>query len=84
MVRTVEMEDVNSDEILAVLHPTLAYLEDEMASKVDRIYLCGFGPNPACDFDVDVPIEPLQSRRGAPNQYNAGILGYLESAGGLQ
>jgi type IV pilus assembly protein PilM len=84
MVRTVELDQVDSEEILAVLHPTLAYLEDEMAAKVDRIYLCGFGPNQQQDLDLGIPIEPLHSRRGAPNQYNAGLLGYLESAGGLQ
>jgi len=24
-------------------------------------------------------VEPLRSRRGTPSQYNAGLLGYLES-----
>ena len=87
LVRTVELESIASEEILAVLHPTLAFLEDEMHSKVDKVLLCGFGHDTVqfaveCEAELNVPVEALQSRRGAPGPFNAGLIGYLESPGG--
>lgn len=85
LVRTVELDDITSDDILTVLYPTLAYVEDEMSSKADRLLLCGFGPSTAVwaaewNTEMGVPVEGLQSRLGAPGPYNAGLLGYLEGA----
>jgi type IV pilus assembly protein PilM len=86
LVRTIELEDVNQEDILAILYPTLAYLEDEMASKVDQILLCGFGGITETltrdwEAELGIPTNALQSRRGAPGQFNAGLLGYLEGRG---
>jgi type IV pilus assembly protein PilM len=68
-------ETLSNDEILAVLHPTFAYVEDELASPVQKLFLCGFRNAPA---ELRCETEPLRSRMGTPGEYNAGLLGYLE------
>ena len=68
----------NDEEILAVLHPTFAYIEDELGQKPEKLLLCGFAKPPA---GLTLETEPLRSHLGTPNAYNAGLLGYLEAAG---
>ncbi len=68
----------------ALLFPTLAYIEDEMAAHPSRLLLCGFeegGRIPEWVTELQLPAERLQSRFGAPVGTNAGLLGYLESTG---
>ncbi len=89
LVRTVELEEVDTLPLLAVLYPTLAYVEDQLSSKADKLYLCGFGaqtPQLIAEWhsELAVPMERLQSKAGAPGPYDAGLLGYLESSGVLQ
>jgi hypothetical protein len=89
LVRTVELEAVTSDAVLAILHPTLAYVEDQLSVKADRLLLCGFGSltyvwQSEWQNELQVHVEGLQSRAGAPGPYNAGLLGYLEVSGVLQ
>ena len=72
------IETANDEEILAVLNPTFAYIEDELGRKPETLLLCGFGKPPE---GLKLEMEPLRSRLGAPNAYNAGLLGYLEAAG---
>ena len=81
LLRTVELPEVNTDEVLAVLVPTLAYVEDELGSRPARLVTCGFGPGEGIDLEADtgIPAAPLTSRWGAAGQSNAGLLGYLES-----
>jgi len=82
LVRTVELADVSPDEIMGVLFPTLAYVEDEMGAHATRLSLFGFedgGRMPEWGSELQVPLEPLRSRFGEPNGFNAGVLGYLES-----
>lgn len=79
LFRCVMLEGSSEDEILAVLHPTFAYVEDELASPVQKLFLCGFRNAPA---ELRCETEPLRSRIGTPGEYNAGLLGYLEVAGG--
>jgi type IV pilus assembly protein PilM len=83
MVRTVELSAVTDEEILAVLFPTVAYIEDEMAAHPARIVLCGFEDH---DWtrELGLPVERLQSRLGAPNHANAGLLGFIESLTGVK
>lgn len=88
LVRTVELDDISSDDILAVLFPTLAYIEDQMHGKADRLLLCGFGPRSrewAAEWrhELGIPVEGVQSKAGEPGPHNAGLLGYLEAAGAL-
>lgn len=89
LVRTVELENISGDEILAVLFPTVAYIEDELAARPDRLRLCGFGHAgrsfaPEWESELGFPVELLESRFGAPGPYNAGLLGYLEQSGARQ
>ncbi len=87
LARSVEMDDGRPEEIESVMHPTVAYIEDELKAKPQRIWLCGFGSQGA-DYaqrwhaEWGVPVEPLRARFGTPGPNNAGLLGYLESVAG--
>jgi type IV pilus assembly protein PilM len=77
LFRCVTLEGSGEDELLAILHPTFAYVEDELASPVRKLILCGF-PHGVPE-ELRCEVEPLRSRMGTPGEYNAGLLGYLES-----
>jgi len=77
LFRCVALEEGADQEILAVLHPTFAYVEDELGSPVDRLILCGV-PQYVAD-PLRCQAESLRSRFGAAGPFNAGLLGYLES-----
>ena len=77
LFRCVALEEANEEEILGVLHPTFAYVEDELGSPVKRLITCGI-PHEILGR-LGCEVEPLRSRFGAPGPYNAGLLGYLES-----
>ncbi|HEV2687046.1 MAG TPA: hypothetical protein VGV35_00790 [Bryobacteraceae bacterium] len=86
LTRCVELDDIRPEEIESVLHPTVAYIEDELKSKPKRIWLCGLGPQSGdmaarWQSEWGVDLEPLRSRFGTPGRNNAGLLGYLESVG---
>jgi len=76
LFRCLALEEVTDEELLGVLHPTFAYVEDELSQPVSKLLLCGFGRAPE---GISVPTETLRSRLGAVNGYNAGLLGYLEA-----
>jgi len=86
LARTVEMDEGRPEEVESVLHPTVAYIEDELKAKPQKISLCGFGAQSA-DYaerwqaEWGVTVETLQARFGTPGTNNAGLLGYLESVG---
>lgn len=87
LARYVETDEARPEEIEAVLHPTVAYIEDELKSKPQRIWLGGFGAQSAdlirqWNAEWNVDVEPLRSRFGAPGANDAGLLGYLESVAG--
>ncbi len=77
LFRCVALEGPDDDEILAVLNPTFAYVEDELASPVKKVFLCGF--KNGAPMGMKREAETLLSRLGTPGEYNAGLLGYLES-----
>jgi type IV pilus assembly protein PilM len=77
LFRCVTLEHSGDDEILAILHPTFAYVEDELASPIRKLILCGFPHGVPTELRCDA--EPLRSRIGTPGEYNAGLLGYMES-----
>ena len=82
LTRTVEVEHMEADEILAVLHPTVAYIEDEMATRPDRLYVVGQqGFTHELGRELGIPVETLSSPYGTPSEYNAGLLGYLKGGG---
>jgi type IV pilus assembly protein PilM len=87
LTRCIEMDGIGIEDIESVLHPTMAYVEDELKAPAKRLRLCGFGaqtPQLAQRWmsEWGVAIEPLQSRYGTPTANNAGLLGYLESVSG--
>jgi type IV pilus assembly protein PilM len=87
LARCVEMDAGRPEEIETVLHPTVAYIEDELKAKPQRIWLCGFGAESEdCaerwQSEWGVAVEPLRARFGTPGANNAGLLGYLESVAG--
>jgi type IV pilus assembly protein PilM len=77
LFRCLALEDSSEEEILSVLHPTFAYVEDELGQQVRKLIVCGFSTLPA---SLRMEVEPLRSRCGAPEAFNAGLLGYLEGA----
>ncbi|MEO8027829.1 MAG: hypothetical protein ABI823_15200 [Bryobacteraceae bacterium] len=80
LVRCVHLDEGDAEEVLAVLYPTLAYVEDELAAPPDKILHCGFGAAPEFLQRVAIPAEPLRGKLGAPSAFNAGLFGYLERA----
>ncbi len=78
LFRCLPLEEINDEELLGVLHPTFAYVEDELSQPVSKLLLCGFGRAPE---GISVPTETLRSRLGQVNGFNAGLLGYLEAVG---
>jgi type IV pilus assembly protein PilM len=77
LFRSLTVEGDSNEEILGVLHPTFAYIEDELGEKPEKLLLCGFAHPPE---GLSLGTEPLRSHLGTPNAYNAGLLGYLEAA----
>jgi type IV pilus assembly protein PilM len=76
LFRCLSLDEVTDEELLGVLQPTFAYVEDELGQPVGKLLTCGFARTPQ---GITVPVEPLQSRLGQVNGFNAGLLGYLES-----
>jgi hypothetical protein len=86
MVRCVELPEVTQPEVFTILMPTIAYMEDELSHRPDKVLLSGFGEMDAgtkleWESELGVPLEPLRSRFGLAGQNSAGLLGYLESVG---
>ena len=84
LARCIEMDRGDAEEIDSVLHPTLAYIEDELNTRPQRVWLTGFSQDMTglinrWQSDWGVAVEPLRSRYGTPDPTNAGLLGYLES-----
>ncbi len=67
-----------------MLHPTIAYIEDELKGRPKQIWLAGFGPEmeqlgPRWEKEWGVAVQAIRSRFGSPEKGNAGLFGYLES-----
>jgi type IV pilus assembly protein PilM len=76
LFRCLALDQPSEEEILGVLHPTFAYVEDELGRQVSRLVLCGFPP-PSSGLNVPL-VEPLRGSRGQATAFNAGLMGYLE------
>jgi type IV pilus assembly protein PilM len=84
LIRAIQLSEVNPEEILGHLHPTFAYVEDQLSASPDTLLLCGFGAEIEgarswLGSALRVKTEPLASHWGLPGEFNAGLLGYLES-----
>jgi type IV pilus assembly protein PilM len=77
LFRCLELEDVSDYELLSVLQPTFAFVEDELGRQVGKLVVCGL---PRVPDSLRVEVQPLRSRLAAVDGYNAGLLGYLEAA----
>ncbi len=81
LVRVVLVDSGDTEEVLSILHPTLAYIEDEFATPPSKLLYCGFGSAaPEFLLNLNVPSESLRGKLGAPGAFNAGLYGYLERA----
>jgi type IV pilus assembly protein PilM len=80
LLRCVALDQADEEEIRGVLHPTFAYVEDELGAPAQRVLLCGF---PHVPEGLPCAAEPLRGRLGTPGANNAGLMGYMESAGML-
>jgi type IV pilus assembly protein PilM len=78
LFRCVELETDDEEEILSVLQPTFAYVEDELGAPARRLVLCGFPGGALAGLNRETEV--LRSRLGSPGAFNAGLLGYLEGA----
>jgi type IV pilus assembly protein PilM len=88
LLRTVELADNSREEVLGVLLPTMAFVEDHFHAQPNRVLFCGMDDitggdvvNHAADWETELgaPIEILRSRFGIPDRFNAGLHGYLQS-----
>lgn len=84
LLRWIELSELSAEEILGPLFPTLAYAEDELGARPGKILLCGFGGltesfGRTLAGEVATPCEPLRSRLGEVQSFNAGLLGWLET-----
>lgn len=81
LVRCVELAELSLDEVMAVLFPTVAFAEDTLKRRPDRVAACGFGDNAglaqACGSELGLEVEQLRSPWGVAQDYNAGLLGWL-------
>lgn len=86
LARCIELDSDHAEEIDSILHPTVAYIEDELKASLRRVWLCGFEERATLaqrlQTEWRAPVEPLRSQFGTPNANNAGLLGYLESVAG--
>jgi type IV pilus assembly protein PilM len=84
LARCIEMDQSGVLDIESVLHPTIAYIEDELKSRPQLVWLAGFGAEagefgPRWESEWGVAVQPIRSRYGSPDRNNSGLLGYLES-----
>ena len=70
------LEEASEEEIMSVLHPTFAYVEDELSAPVRAVVVSGISPDALTGLGCEV--EPLRSRLGTPAPYSAGLMGYME------
>jgi hypothetical protein len=77
LYRCLELDDTSDHELLSILQPTFAFMEDELGRTVSKLVVCGL---PRVPEGLRVEVEQLRSRLGPVNPYNAGLLGYLEAA----
>ena len=86
LFRCLDLQEGTTEEILNVLDPTLAYLEDERRTRPAHVDLCGLG-SMAAELEEHLrnqwklQARPLRSRLGAVDGNNAGLYGYLEGMG---
>jgi len=82
LLRCVALDQADEEEILGVLQPTFAYVEDELGAPAKRVLLCGFPHQPATSAlrkPSRCAAYPLRRNTWCVQR---GLLGYMEGAGG--
>lgn len=80
LLRSLEISGGGIPEIASHIFPTFAYMEDQFGARPQQVHTCGFGhSNDELAQEIQQECVPLRSRFGLPDQFNAGLLGYLES-----
>jgi type IV pilus assembly protein PilM len=79
LLRSIELTIGSVEEVASHLYPTFAYAEDQLGRSPEEVLTCGFG-RMSDDLAAEIRQRcvPLRSRYGMPDQFNAGLLGYLE------
>jgi len=88
LVRCIDLSSEDHDSqsgspSFPVLQQTLAFAEDQLEQKVNRVVLCGFGPETGAigeqmEQEFGIPYSPVNSRFGPALSENSGLLGLLE------
>jgi len=88
LVRCIDLTSEDHDSqsggpAFPVLQQTLAFAEDQLEQKVNRVVLCGFGPETGAigeqmEQEFGIPYSPVNSRFGPALAENSGLLGLLE------
>lgn len=86
LVRTVELLEVSWEELLNLLQPMFAMVEDQLGTRAERLWLCGFREDAEAlarglEKEFGIPTAELTSRFGTPQAYNAGALGFIQGLG---
>jgi len=85
LIRCLEIESVDLETVLSILHPTMAYVEDELQTSPNQLAVCGFGENlAALQEEFGLPVQPVSSKFGPAGPFNAGLLGFLQNGGVIQ
>jgi type IV pilus assembly protein PilM len=83
LFRCLELDHGETEELVEVLFPTFAFVEDEWKLRPQVLRLCGFaGGGDELGDALGVRVTRVRSRFGSPGPYNAGLYGYLESGEG--
>jgi len=85
LLRSIELAG-DAGEIASHLYPTFAFMDDQLGAGPRQVFTCGLTAhaNQELSEEIGQTCEPLRSRFGIPDQFNAGLLGYLESLEQLQ
>jgi type IV pilus assembly protein PilM len=84
LFRCLELDRGDTAELVEVLFPTFAFVEDEWKLRPQVLRLCGFsGGEDELGEALGVRVTRVQSRFGAPGAFNAGLYGFLEAEAGL-
>ena len=83
LFRCVELPEITRSEVLSVLLPTFAFVEDVLGEHPGQLVVCGFGNMSAEERDswqrdLGMSVTPLRSSSGEPGPFDAGLRGYLE------
>ena len=84
LVRSLDLTEPGIAEIVADLYPTFVYIEDNLATKAEKLLLAGFGSWAAqareqCSRELGLPVDLVRAGVGAAAENNLGLLGYLQS-----